>query len=270
MKYTELEYVLPSVDVKAVIEQVIRTLETISKLDGGCLFYVIQPSNILALAGLRAQSPYNEFEPSFSIERRTSLATALKAFGCSIRFEKPDHEEDSNLFSIMSQRAFDEVPQRYRVIQAYWKNLKQFEDSSDFEKWSSEFEASLKVAMEHNILPKQWLLDPEASHNIRFGMLLGYPGQAIASLCWLDVQRKNNTEQQELTATLPFQGLYCGAHVNYVYASELKNNSEINAHQRLWANVLSGVYAIFSEAKLSKLPKFMEEYRKFKQYDELI
>jgi hypothetical protein len=122
--------------------------------------------------------------------------------------------------------------------------------------------------MSKGILPEEWTVDHWAPHNLRFGMLLGYPGQAISSICWTEATQEEDGKHQTITASMPFQGLFCGAYVSYDYVPELKFNPIIQQHQAQWSNVLRSVYKVFPRSRLLGMSEFSEEYNRFKLYDE--
>jgi hypothetical protein len=270
MKYDEFEYAIPSLDVKEAVGRAVNMLKAVESLDSGSLFYIIQPSNILALAGLRAQSPFNEFDPSFTKDRQLALRDVLKKQGYNLLSENTDSNVNRAFFSIMCRSAFDQIPQSYEVVQSlsFWEDLKDLGDQEKYLKWRERIQQSLKLQMEKGGLPESWLLDEWSAFNIIFGMLLGYPGQAISSLCWIEADyAESQLEEPFESIEMPYQGLYCGAEVSYEYAHELKGSTEIMSHQKLWVSVLRGVYEVFSEDRLSKLPEFMEQYTLSKQYE---
>lgn len=272
MKYKELGYTLPKVSAQKAADRAIAVLEDIAKTDGACLFYVIQASNILALAGLRAQSPYNEFPPSFSKSNQAVLEKLLHENGYGILYENDNPYEDDrrNTFLIMCNEALLELPKSYASIRKFWKAPKKLGDMSDFTLWSLYFQTSLVRMMEDGELPKEWLQYWWAPHHIRFGMLLGYPGEAIAADLYAAVADVKGKQLAYLDAAeiIPFQGVYSGSNVSYYYAKELKDSSVIKEHTTLWTDVLTEVYAVFPESRLMEIPGFKDEYDRYKKYDE--
>jgi hypothetical protein len=270
VKYLELGYSLPDVTAKQAASQAISVLEEIAKADKTCLFYSLQASNVLALAGLRAQSPYNEFPPFFSSQKQVLLAKLLHHRGYEVMYDDNPYDSDTRkTFSIMCTKAFSELPKQYAFISSFWKKPQKVGDFTDFAYWSYYFESSVVDLMDENKLPKDWLLDWWAPHNIRFGALLGYPGQAIASFCWDEVQHfKGNTTLKELTPSIPFQGIYFGAHVNFGYSSALKDDAVLRKHEALWSDVLTKVYEVFPESRTLKFPEFRAEYERYRKYNE--
>lgn len=261
---------LPTVSAKAAAKKAVAVLEKIATFDAGCLFYVMQASNILALAGLRAQSPYNEFEPSFSQKKQALLSKILHNNGYEILYEKYPYSTDKrNIFSLINIQELDNLPKRYIAIRPIWEKAQKPNDSIDLFFWSETLQVSLVKLMNDHKLPKDWLLDWWAPHNIRFGMLLGYPGPAISSYCWDEAHHsKGEPVGKEHTSSFPFQGIYSGTHVNYGYSARLQNDVTIRAHQQLWTDVLTDVYSVFSENRLMSLTEFKHQYHRFKAYDE--
>lgn len=269
MKYDELGYSLPKMTADAAAARAITILEEIAKADAGCLFYVMQASNILALAGLRAQSPYNDFEPSFGFGRQFLLDKILRQHGCAIMNDSDPYVDNArNTFSVMCSRAFKDLPHSYSFISSFWKGPRQVGDLTDFVLWSDHFQMTIVQKIEEGELPKDWLLDWWAPSHIRFGMLLGYPGQAISASCWNEARHYEGKPEKELTASIPFQGVYCGAHVNYNYLRGLQDDPVMKAHQALWTSVLTQVYDAFPESRVMKLPEFKKTYEAYKKYDQ--
>jgi hypothetical protein len=271
VNYQELGYALSKVSAQEAAGKAIAVLESIANIDGACLFYCIQASNILALAGLRSQSPYNEFHPDFSTEKQSLLEKALQEYGYEIMLEAHPYSDDSRrIFSINCVQAFRELPNSYKIEELKWIETKILNNFTDFILWSDSLQFSLVKLMEANKLPKDWLLDWWAPHNIRLGMLLGYPGQAISSFCWDEAHHaKGEPIQLESTPSLPFEGIYCGTHVSFDYTTGLKDDQAIVAHEKLWSKVLELVYKVFSEDRLLAIPEFKSEYDRFKIYDEV-
>jgi hypothetical protein len=269
MKYSELGYSLPPIDAQIAADKAIAVLEQIERNDPASLFYVIQASNILALAELRGLSPYMDFEPNFSKHRKVTLSSILHDNGYEIIMEKDLYADNrQSSFLLLSVEGISNIPKRYTVVRPFWKMPNDLTDFSDFLLWSMHAESSLVDLMSADALPSEWLNDWWAPHNIRFGMLLGYPGEAITSYCWDMAKVKGEKLHQALTVSMPFQGAYSGAHVTYDYSPEIADLSDLKAHESLWSQVLVRVYEVFSEARLTKLPEFMAEFARYKAYDE--
>lgn len=268
MKFHELSYAPANESPQESAQRAIKILEVVAAKDAACLFYCIQASNILALAGLRAQSPYNEFRPDF--QKQELLQSVLHEHGYEIMLEQmPYYHETRRIFSLHCVAAFGELPERYKVLKPFWKTPKKLADTVDFFLWSQHIQLSLVRLMEDNALPREWLLDWWAPHSIRFGMLLGYPGQAITSHCWGAANHTGGKPvEPEMTPSIPFQGAYTGTYVEYTYASSLRGDPVLADNEKLWAEVLRLVYDAFPEERLLGMREFKKEYEAFKHYDE--
>jgi hypothetical protein len=270
MAYDELNYSLTAVTAEVATQKAIHILEAIALANPACLFYCMQASNIVALAGLRAQSPYNSFHPDFSAAQQQLLAGILHEHGCEILYDKdPYSEGTANSFSLLNFKAFDELPERYGVLKSFWKPPHKLQDLVALIRWSNYIQSELVRQMEQRNLPTEWLLDRWAPHTVRFGMLLGYPGQAISSVCWAGaLEAKNEPTGHLIGPSIPFQGIYSGAHVGYDYDESLKHEPVIVQHEALWSDALHGVYEVFTEERLMALPEFKQEYERYQAYDE--
>lgn len=270
MKYQELGYSLPNISAEKAAQDAIAILDELASIDGAFLFYCIQPSNILALAGLRAQSPYNEFHPDFGPEKQHMLEEILHKQDFEIMLENDTYSGDTRyIFLLNNVKAFHDLPIQYEIPGLKWVTPHKLDDFTDFFLWSEHIQGSLVRLMEANTLPKDWLLDWWAPHNIRFGMLLGYPGQAISSFCWNEsghIQDEHLEHQLGLLA--PFRGKYGGTDIDFDYPSSLKGDATLVAHEKLWADVLNAVYKTFPEERLLANAEFKKEYEGFKRYDE--
>lgn len=270
MKYHELNYTLPTVSAKDAAAKAVHILEDVAATDPACLFYLMQASNILALAGLRAQSPYNEFEPGFPAQKRELMATMLSQHGYKIMVEDfPYKDTDRKIFSIMCVEAFLALPDQYKVLGSVWKPPQAIGDFIDFCLWSSMVETSLASLMQKNELPSEWLRDWWAPHHVRFGMLLGYPGPAISSGCWLTADELGNgNHAKQVDSPVDFYNVYDGASLTYCYEETVQNELIIKTHQELWQTILDIVYTVFPPERTAKMPKFAAEAKRYHAYDE--
>lgn len=143
---------------------------------------LLEPSNILVLAGARAVSPYNGFE-SLSDAEQKKLAALLAEHSIAIFNEiTPYDDVDFTSFSLVNQSEIKKLDQKYAILKNKIKPPIGFQ-RQDLVEWFFMFERSLANMIDQELLPKSWD-NAWFPHNLRFGMLLGYPGVAISSMLW--------------------------------------------------------------------------------------
>lgn len=117
-------------------------------------------------------------------------------------------------------------------------------------------------------LPKEWLKDWWAPHTISFGMMLGYPGVAIADGCRRqigEISRENDMDFADIEISMSHK--YDSADVTYAVDKKHLNHPEIKQHAKLWAETLEKVYSEFTDEKLMSVEGFREECEKFEPPD---
>jgi hypothetical protein len=70
---------------------------------------------------------------------------------------------------------------------------------------------------------------------------LGYPGEAISSVLYETVA--DSETDQIIHSKVKHADAFDGAHPTYTYMREVAHNANIDDHQRLWADILDGVYS---------------------------
>ncbi len=262
-----IEYSPPKATADEAAKKAIAALEDVEKLGGDSLYYCVQASNILALAGLRTISPYNEFAEDFSDEKITQLDEALQKHGVRIMEQDDYGYSESKDFCLMNIDALQASSEVYPILKKViapppnvaWSLYKDWIHLL----WS--FFAG-EMNQDEGVLPKKWLADWWSPHTISFGMMLGYPGIALEDGCergigtldresdmdWADVEIINNDR-------------YDGTDVGYAVSKEHTNHPEIKQHAELWRQTLDKVYAAFSDERLTAAAGFTEEKEKAKK-----
>lgn len=267
--YDELLYVLPPITAKKAASIAIRKIEAARQLDVGYLVYLLQHSNILLLAGLRASSPYVNYSVEMSGRRLTRFEQYLKSIGLySLPESNISVAGQATSYTLVSPKAIQRLPDIYGFLnnnKPLWS--RQFEPTDDgFTIWSFEVERNLAIMMEDGKLPRTWLYDWWAPHNLRFGMLLGYPGTAISSLLWSESTHKQTGKvPHSVQISMYEHDEMLGAEVNYYVAKEVVNAPEVVALYELWNTVVKEVIDHFASYDLEHNKMFLSEYKSYRK-----
>jgi len=267
--FKELGYVAPPVTAKKAAALAIRRIEIARRLDVGYLVYLLQHSTILMLSGLRAQSPYMSFSPDMGGQRMTRFKHYLKSQGVLLLANEP-HEENiptASHFMVMP-KTIEHLPEFYGFLhfeRPYERQLLE-QNILGFVTWSSVIEAKFASMMESGALPKEWLHDWWAPHNLRFGMLLGYPGVAISSALWAQSKpRMHGKDSKSVHFQMYEPDEMHGAEVGYYVSKDSGQSPEIAEHHTLWNSVIKEVIDYFATYDLEHNRMFLSEFKAYRK-----
>lgn len=246
--FDELRFLPPPHGPAYYANQAIKILSNVEQTDKAILAYLLDPSAVLAFAGLRAQSPYHAFADTVSAAQIDALDAVLFSHGIYRQSEITRYEKHNfTSFSFWNYAAIREIPERYKAVEAAWFNPEEkFSYNVDAE-WIYATVFMLADLMKKDVFPKQWLNDWFAPHNLRFGMLLGYPGEAISAFLWQEAKGKGLPRNKEIVIATgePFYG----TNVSFEAAKPTQTVTNLTA---LWQETLQLVYREFNHTTLLK------------------
>lgn len=237
-KYNELRFKLPSHSSHNMAKKAVNIIKAVNSAVPSAKNLLLEPSNILLLAGARAISPYNGFESLNDTEFK-KLELALTEHSISIFNELTPYDNvDFVSFSLINEQEIKKLDQKYEFLKKKMKPPIGFE-RQDLIEWFFIFERKLASMIDEDLLPKAWD-NSWLPHNLRFGMLLGYPGIAISSMLW-DVETSGSYNEiliAEDGDDFPSVGFY----VKKSLAKEL----EITEISLLWKSIIEIVKQEFN------------------------
>lgn len=201
------------------------------------------PSEVLTLSGVRAFDTYYDFGLDADKTTIQAIKQTLRKHGIVLleHESKILGESPDNAYSLLNMHALQEIPNVYSGVLGWTAPPDSIDTIDDFYLWRLLWDQNVLLgdnSDESKELVKRWLaLDLGAIHNINFGMLLGYPGEAIVSLL------ENPDDDRVLVrASIRHHDRFDGAHPVYNYAKELQSDPNIINHQKLWSDILDEVY----------------------------
>lgn len=234
------QYSLPHGTSKEYAQNALKILQIIEKIQPKLLSSLLQSDAVLTLSGVRAFDTYLSFEKLTDTEIDAAISL-LEANGLTLFANSSEYDATGkNIYSLMHHDALSKIPQQYK-LSAWVEPHKPF----TFDRllsWSYFVESGIFRAIETGELPKEWGVNRRTAHNIRFGILLGYPGGAITSSCWEDVQQNSDSRPELCQAKIAYFDMYDAAQPIYFYSKKLKNDTLITRHQALWSEILTEVY----------------------------
>jgi hypothetical protein len=269
MEFTELGYTCPDITPRQAANTALAILQEAEKVDAGYLVYLLQNSNLLLLGGLRAQAPYNEFSPDMDEQRLEKLRQLLLQFDIAMAGEADKYNpepSDTEIYSLFNKPVFARLPKEYAALPEPWLVPTEF-SAIDMKEWSLMMNMRLVRMMEQGELPKVWLRDWWAPHNVRFGVLLGYPGPAISSECWAAATYL--AEGREI----PIEGCIIRAHsateteVGFDSTPEARKNPEVGKLIALWDTFMGIIEQEYDAQKRASLPAYGREYAALEKFE---
>ncbi len=270
--YGIIRYNMPKESAEHFAGQALTVLKDLEKNAFPALPTFLSANSILTISGVRAFDAYHEFYDYVDRHQAALAAKTLKEHGIHLEYGSRSFNMDKDpsyrVFELLNETAFQKLWDTYEFPQ-YVTNkdisLKFPYDTVHTAAWVETFDAELARAMDSGILPKAWLNDWYAPLNIRFGMLLGYPGKAIESILWEAIGLQH---EEELNAKIEHHDSYYAAQPIYSYAKSLQNDPEILAHQTLWSNILTKVYESPWHTEIQKSDAFKKVLSDLKNFED--
>jgi hypothetical protein len=273
-RYDYFKYSLPPESAELYAERALTILRGLR--DRFPAFYELfrSPSEVLTLSGVRAFDTYYELGEDAQQADVDALADYLKTAGILLvdeTFAVAGENNPEKRYSLIHMQALHEIPARYGYVPEWLDlNFADVKQPSDFFFWWLSWKERIgSAAMSGRIkkMPDRWGNSWRATHNITFGILLGYPGEAICSdvqceedyLSGIEMVGDVGRSKAELdeavangatittNARIQHADKYAGAQPVYYYEASLKTNQHIVAHEKLWSDILTLVYAGLDE-----------------------
>jgi hypothetical protein len=230
-----LHYNLPAESSSHYSDKAISILRNFQKEH---LPYFLSSDIVLTLSGVRAFDTYITFE---GLESSTvsQFRHILAKEGLTLASETSEYEDPVDFYYLVNHDALQAIPTQYAF--KGWFNPNPPYTIERMHDWTYHIERTLNNLMADEKLPKAWLADHLSAHNIRFGILLGYPGEAIACGCWMDVLGEKQMPGARSSA-IAYHDAYDAAWPTYYFTDAVAGNANIQAHQQLWSEILTEVY----------------------------
>jgi hypothetical protein len=219
--------------------------------------FLLEPSNLLVLGGMRAVSPYVTFGSHDRMANSPEFAAMLQRFGlCLIREEAnygPASEQP--VYLLIHTGAFEALRDQYHAVQTWWAPKPKVYDRLNYTDWYTYNMLECEMQFENGKLPEQWLANWWAPHHLCFGMLLGYPGAAICSLVTSDMVYKQlgvPPRMEEITFNYPENN---GAPVSYDVQKTDAGSKQITAHRKRWQSFFDMIYETWPHDRVKSLSK---------------
>ncbi|WP_329101628.1 hypothetical protein [Streptomyces sp. NBC_01439] len=244
--FSEIPYVPPKATAKDYAGRALELLRGFEHLDPRLLAYMLAPSNILALAGLRSFSPYND-KLRFNLDM-PKFEKLLSDNGLLWLNENPNgNDSDLPSYALVNFDVADHLSEAYPLDAIVSTGPVPERSNWGFFAWVGALDISFARAIENSVLPKQWLADWWSPHNIRFGMLLGYPGAAISSFVQSGIGDKQPSEMDHVTIS---SGLLSSPDVAFLIDRNLTAREDVATVIQLWQATLVAVYEVYPEERL--------------------
>lgn len=238
--YQFFSYSIPEAAAPVYSSQAVAVLKDIRQKFPELFDTFKVPSEILTLSGVRAFDTYMELGKDISEHTIQGLKALLKKHGILLLLETfpvLGETNPENRYSLLHLNAYQDLPNRYGYIPG-WRaiNFAAFERDGDFYLWWLSWKTAIAIELEkHAHLPsRDWIKDFWTSNDISFGMLLGYPGEAICSLV--------NQDKELVPANILLHDKFEGPVPVYDYAKKLAGDPHIVGHEKLWSDILMLTY----------------------------
>jgi len=200
------------------------------------------PSEVLTLSGVRAFDTYYDLGEEATQKQIAGIKALLKKHDILLLeadFLPANDVYADHLYSLVHTEALKDLPNRYSYLPGWVPfHAEAMKQDFDFMVWWHLYwqKGIAKEARDNERLQKWLERDWWAPHNISFGMLLGYPGEAIVSC----LEEDENTEV--VNARIAHADMPGTAQPIYSYMPKLVENPNIVAHELLWSGILAKVY----------------------------
>lgn len=231
-KFDELGYYMPDKTPEVYADRAVKILNDLIENNPETAVYVMQPSSVLLFAGLRAISPYHSFDDEVTDVQKKAFDGTLAKHG--IHRIGGDKE---NSFVLVSETGTQDVKNRYDIVADNWSAPNSY-DAESFTKWMDVNGSDIGAKLKSGRLPSQWQHDADYTiQNLLFGILLGYPGQAISSAMWAAFN--GDPSGMKLSHVIVDDGKqYDGTEVSYDVDPSIVDSDEIIRHKELWTETI--------------------------------
>ena len=239
-RYDYFKYSLPTQPSSHYARAAIKILAELKKSFPEFYEILSQSSEVLTLSGVRAFDTYYSLGKDVKPERIVELQNLLRSHDILLLEETYPIIGEKNLehnYSLVNISALRRISEDYGYVPG-WKMpvIEHLHTNNDFTLfWFLWKNGIANDANEENRLPKVWRTNWWAIHDITFGMLLGYPGEAICSAVY----------EEDITSMLQAEIAYGqteeGAWPIYYYHKDVKDHPNIHAHEKLWSDILTSV-----------------------------
>ena len=240
--YKKLKYFPDTVHSAQRAESAIKIIEEITDQTPHPLPYLLEPSNLLALADMRALGPYNNFVGNLSKDDFRKMELILNRHGFYIFRECP------NMDSLVNLSAIQSLPKKYGFLANSFPDLKDY-SQYNFLEWTFMLERALGSMISDKKLPVQW--DKYwTPHDLSFGMLLGYPGVAITSLIQDNTAKGSSSTADDYTASIVIsEASDAYAEVSFACHRSVADSEEVTELVQSWKKTIDTVSNYFKDAK---------------------
>jgi hypothetical protein len=234
------KYKLPSEKADDYSSSALQILSKIGTLNPRLVRFFLKANTVLTLSGVRAFDTYITFDDLD--EDEVQAATELLAGdGFTLFSNKSEYDSDEvKSFSLINHRALAKIPEQYQL--EHWIPPNPPFTAERITVWVSKIESGLTKSIRDNVLPKEWFDYRWPLTDIWFGILLGYPGEAIASMCWDSSPSPQELNPAIIRADIKYHDAYDAAWPVYEFLIDVKDNPNIVKHQKLWSDILTRVY----------------------------
>ena len=228
-------------------------LEACSKQFPEMLIYLLEPSNLLALGGLRGVSAYAEFGKHTKLAVSPEFTAFLKKFGLRLILEQGNYgpKQAKPSYLLIHTGAFEALKDQYHAVSGWWEPKPQHYDYFNYIDWYTYNMFECEMRMEKDKLPAQWLANWWAPHHMCFGMLLGYPGAAISSLLTSDMIYKTLGVPPDMVTVEFKYPETAGVQVAYQIQKSDTGSKQIEAHGKRWQSFFDMVYQAWPASRVS-------------------
>lgn len=255
--YKYFQYSLPSEPPKHYVNNAISIIKDIKVYYPQFYKHFICPSEALTLSGVRAFDTYYDLGKDADPADIEGLKKLLKSHGILLvedTYEIVRESNEEHNYSLVNTSALLEIPKHYgHLPPPGWNppNLAAIDKDTDFYLWWFIWQFAITSHAPLDKTMREWLKkDPLAFHTITFGILLGYPGEAISSALYETEQDYDNG--RVCNAKIALASAIDGAQPVYSYLKDVEENQHIKKHEELWSNILEGVYAMLEPKLASK------------------
>lgn len=233
-------YVLPDKPASYFSDQALEILKHIEKAMPAMLPCMLRSDIVLTISGARALTTYIE-SSELPETQRQKLIDYLSSRNIAL-FEEilPGYPNEINTnWYILHEAEFQAVPIRYPNFIKYQMPKKRIKNFTELIVWTYMHEGLIRnffVDRSFPLADDEFMKAQFAAHDVRFGILLGYPMKAILGDITVSEKRKTHA------ATIAYADAHDSAQPTYTIDDALIDDPQIKIHQKLWSDILSLVY----------------------------